>query len=121
MRPRQWCCCYYCQPVRANPRETPRSAMPPLASSPHNPIARRPHRPFPRQAAAARCMGIRDLWRAAQLMVKRYGADASVQAAMRADDLLAEGDHDGAATWRAILRVIEELGRVAPRDGEAVN
>jgi triphosphoribosyl-dephospho-CoA synthetase len=53
-----------------------------------------------------------DIWRAAQLMVKRYGEDAAIQAGMRADDLLAEGDVDGAATWRAIIRAIEELQRV---------
>jgi len=63
----------------------------------------------------------RDLWQAANLMVKRYGADAGAQAAMQADEFAAAGDLDGAATWRAILRVIEELGRVTPREDEAVN
>ena len=41
-----------------------------------------------------------DMWRAAQLMVKRFGEHAAKQAAMRADKLLAEGDIDGAATVR---------------------
>jgi len=64
-----------------------------------------------------------DIWRAAQLMVKRYGEDAAIQAAIRADELLAEGDVDRAATWRAIMRAIEELLRAAPRGGRggAVN
>ena len=44
-------------------------------------------------------------------MVKRHGDDAAIQAGMRADELLAEGDVDGAATWRAIIRAIEELQR----------
>ena len=63
----------------------------------------------------------RDIWRAAQLMVKRYGADAGAQAAQRADELATEGDHDGAATWRAIVRAIEELQRAERRPGEPVN
>jgi len=62
-----------------------------------------------------------DLWRAAQLMVKRHGEDAEIQAGMRADELLAKGDVDGAATWRAIIRAIEELQRATPREGETVN
>jgi hypothetical protein len=31
-------------------------------------------------------------------MVKRYGEDAAIQADMRGDDLMVEGDVDGAAT-----------------------
>ena len=61
------------------------------------------------------------IWRVAHLMVKAYGEDASIQAGMRADELLAAGDIDGAATWRSILRAIEELQRARPSDGEAVN
>jgi len=44
-------------------------------------------------------------------MVKRYGEDATIQAGKLADELLAEGDVDGAATWRAIIRAVEELQR----------
>ena len=47
------------------------------------------------------------IWRAAQLMVKRHGEDAAIQAGMRADELLAEGDVDGAATWRPIDRELQ--------------
>jgi hypothetical protein len=54
-------------------------------------------------------------------MVKRYAEDTAIQAGMRADEFLAEGDVDGAATWRAIIRAIEELQRGAPGEGEAVN
>ena len=62
-----------------------------------------------------------DIWRAAQLMVKRYGDDAAIQAASRADDLLAEGDLDEASIWRAILRAVEELQRQKPLKGERIN
>ena len=48
-------------------------------------------------------------------------ASVGSHAAMRADDLMAEGDADGAAAWRAIIKAIEELQRNAPRDGEALD
>jgi triphosphoribosyl-dephospho-CoA synthetase len=62
-----------------------------------------------------------DILRAAQLLVKRHGADAPVIAAQRADELLKEGDFDGAAVWRRILHAVEELRRVTPKVGERVN
>ena len=43
-----------------------------------------------------------DIWRAATLMLKRYGEKALEQSTMRANDLAADGDHDGADTWRRI-------------------
>ena len=54
-------------------------------------------------------------------MVRRHESDAALQAGMRADELLAEGDVDGAAIWRAIIQAIEELQRTEPREDEAVN
>jgi hypothetical protein len=42
----------------------------------------------------------RDVWQAAVLLVKRYGEDAMLEAAERADLLLDEGDMAGAETWR---------------------
>jgi hypothetical protein len=61
-----------------------------------------------------------DIWRAAAAMVKRFGADAAVQAALRADELFEAGDEQGTATWRAIVRAIGELQRQQPRAGERV-
>jgi hypothetical protein len=43
-----------------------------------------------------------DIWRAANLMLKRYGEKAIEGSAMRADELAAGGDHNGEATWRRI-------------------
>ena len=37
-----------------------------------------------------------DIWRAASLMLKRYGEKALEESAARADELFAEQDHDGA-------------------------
>jgi len=47
--------------------------------------------------------------------------DASIAAAQRADELLNEGDLDGAAVWKRILHAVEELKRTKPRVGELVN
>jgi hypothetical protein len=44
-----------------------------------------------------------DISRAAQLIVKRRGADARIVAAQRADELFNEGDLDGTAVWKRIL------------------
>ncbi len=62
-----------------------------------------------------------DIYRAANLLIKQHGDEASIHAAMRADELLEAGDLDGAAMWRRIIRAIEELQRREPREGEAVN
>jgi hypothetical protein len=61
-----------------------------------------------------------DVWRAAAAMVKRCAADAAVQPALRADELFEAGDQRGNATWRAIVRAIEELQREQAREGERV-
>ena len=62
-----------------------------------------------------------DIWRAAQVMVKRYGKDAATEAAMRADEFLDQGIIDGQRVWMRIVQAIEELQREQPRDGEAVH
>ena len=59
-----------------------------------------------------------DMYRTAQSLVKQHGANAPVHAAMRTDDMLDEGDLDGYAVWKLILRAVEELQRTAPKPGE---
>ncbi len=41
-----------------------------------------------------------DIYRCVNLLVKRHGQDAPIEAAMRADAMLDKGDLDGYATWR---------------------
>ena len=55
-----------------------------------------------------------DIWRAAAAMVKRHGDSAGLEAALRADALLAEGAMQGQAAWLRIARAIAELQRVTP-------
>jgi hypothetical protein len=50
-----------------------------------------------------------DIWRAAQLMLKRYGKKALDESAVRANELALAGDDDGAATWRRIMGAVTQL------------
>jgi hypothetical protein len=62
-----------------------------------------------------------DSWRSAQLLVKQYGEDALIHAAMRADAMLEKGDLDGLAVWKRIVRAMGELQGTEPKSGEAVH
>jgi len=50
-----------------------------------------------------------DIYRAANLLVGQHGARAAIFAAMRADELLDNGDLDGQRTWLRIIKAIEDL------------
>ncbi len=62
-----------------------------------------------------------DIYRAAQATIQVYGDDAGLDAAQRADELLAAGDMDGRRVWHRIMEAIGELGRTAPGAGERVH
>ncbi len=62
-----------------------------------------------------------DIYRSAQVLVKRHGQDAPVHAAMRADAMLDKGDLGGYAVWKRILRAVEGLQETTPKSGEAVH
>jgi len=62
-----------------------------------------------------------DIWRSALVMVKRYGADAMLEAAARADQLLEDGDWRAAVTWHRIVGAIDRLQAKAPAEGEKVH
>ena len=62
-----------------------------------------------------------DICRTANVLVKKHGQDAPIQAAMRADAMLEKGDLDGYAVWQRILRAVEELVRKEPAKGERIN
>ncbi len=55
-----------------------------------------------------------DIYRSANVLVKRHGADAPIHAAMRAAAMLDAGDLDGYAVWKRILRAVEELQGTMP-------
>ena len=52
-----------------------------------------------------------DIFCSANILVKRYGEDAAIEAAMRADAMLDRGDMNGAAVWKRIVRAVEEIQR----------
>jgi hypothetical protein len=59
-----------------------------------------------------------EIWRSAAATLKSYGADAGLESAKRADELLAAGDTEG-ATWRRIIAAKDPAatarqGREAP-------
>jgi hypothetical protein len=55
----------------------------------------------------------RDIWRAANLLIREHCADAEVVAGRRADEMLERGDREGQLLWLRIRRAIVEL-RAAP-------
>ena len=62
-----------------------------------------------------------DIYQSAAVLTKRYGEDAALQAAQRADALLAKGDLEGQAVWLRVLAAVKDLQRRAPGEGEAVH
>ncbi len=62
-----------------------------------------------------------DIFRSANILVKRHGQDAPIHAAMRADAMLEKGDLDGYAARKRILRAVEVVQGTAPKPGEAVH
>jgi hypothetical protein len=55
-----------------------------------------------------------DIWRAAVVMMKRYGDDAPIESGKRADELANAGDNAGAAIWRRIEDAVEKLASTTP-------
>ncbi len=61
-----------------------------------------------------------EIFRAANQLVKRYGQDAELEAAMRADAMLEAGDIEGQRVWKRILKAVDELQRDKPNQSETV-
>ena len=55
-----------------------------------------------------------DIWRGAKLLADQHGADALIQAAQRADALLAAGDIEGRSVWLRILEAVKKLMGTKP-------
>ena len=54
-----------------------------------------------------------DIWRAANLLIRKHGSDAELEAARRADLMLDRGDDEGRLLWARSRRVIEALHAAA--------
>ena len=55
------------------------------------------------------------IWRAANLMIKRYDENAELESTRRADEFAKIGDENGAAVWRGVTRAVAELTNTTPK------
>jgi hypothetical protein len=62
----------------------------------------------------------RDIWLAAKAMIQRYGNNAGIEAAERADEHLGKGHLELSATWQRIVTAIKKLQAEKPEPGETV-
>jgi hypothetical protein len=68
----------------------------------------------PQECCVRRVIPEIDIWRAANLILKRYGDKAIEESAARADELAAAEDHNGAAVWRRITDAVLQLANTTP-------
>ena len=54
----------------------------------------------------------KEIYQAANELIKQHGDDAPIRAAMRHDELLAAGDVNWFAIWKRILKAVDELRSV---------
>ncbi len=52
-----------------------------------------------------------DIYRSANVLIREHGEDVAIEAAMRADAMMDNGDLDGCAVWKRIVRAVEEIQR----------
>jgi hypothetical protein len=62
-----------------------------------------------------------NIWQAAAQMVKVFDIDASMEAALRSDAALDQGDMDNHLLWLKVTNAIIELQRTKRVDGEGLN
>ena len=55
-----------------------------------------------------------DIWRVANLMLKRYGDLAEVESSRRADELWEVGETSGVAVWRRATGAVRQLVNTTP-------
>jgi hypothetical protein len=65
--------------------------------------------------SVARVLPISTIWRAANLLIRRHGADAELEAARLQDLMFDRGDDEGRRVWARIWRAIKALN--APTGG----
>jgi hypothetical protein len=64
----------------------------------------------------------RDIYAAALQLIRKHGAEgAGFHAAQRADEMLAQGAHEGMRVWQRIMRAIDDLAAQKPPTGCVVH
>jgi hypothetical protein len=62
-----------------------------------------------------------DIWRTAKILIDAHGAEASLEAAHRADHALEDGLQDAVNVWKRVMRAVEDLQRPKPNASEPLN
>ena len=55
-----------------------------------------------------------DIWRVASLMLTRYRDEATAEGTKRAEELAADGDLAGVATWLRVIDAVKQLALTTP-------
>lgn len=50
-----------------------------------------------------------EIYQSAKLYIDQFGDKAAIHKAMRVDELIVEGDVQGVAAWKRIMRAIKEM------------
>ena len=68
------------------------------------------HEPFHRPICkSGEMISDKQIYQAATVLIEKYGEDAPIEAALRADELLDRGDIDGERVWIKIGKAVDEL------------
>ena len=62
-----------------------------------------------------------DILRSASVLIEHHGGDAKLEAATRADAMLAKGDLDGHDVWLRIVQAIDTLQYARRLNDDAMN
>ena len=62
-----------------------------------------------------------DIYRAANVIIERYGKEAQIHSTKRASAMLDKGDLDAYAVWKRILLAVEELQETVPGSGVGIH
>ena len=62
-----------------------------------------------------------DIWRSANILLKRYGGEAVFIAGKRVDALLDQGDTEGCSAWILIVKAITDLERKLAGKGDTLH
>lgn len=63
----------------------------------------------------------KDIYRSAHVLIREHGDRAAIEAALRADKMLARGDLGGLAAWKRILKAVDVLQAKERPEGAPVH
>jgi len=63
----------------------------------------------------------RDIYRAAEVLIRQHGSEATLQAAIRAEEMLDQDDAEAAVVWRLIEKAVTVLQNAERTTGSRVH